>query len=208
MPQPEYPDFESRAMLADEEITGFAERNIWPAARYFWGPDFRDPEKLIENEAVWTPLTSPNGEDTVTLSFYLQDENEPDFEPDDDDYEPELVLMVEMEVLRPDLMDISPKACKGLNIWECLAYRFPVDGDLPRVESYYYFENAKGKKLIQLSKAQEEFMDYLDDSDEFSLDRDSRLDFQDCIDIHNILLALEVDEKIIDLHGHGFTYPE
>jgi len=202
MSQPEFPGFDSRAVLDDNEIEAFAKRDIWPAAIYYWGTDFRNPAMLDENVDTYATYQSPNGEEVVSLSFYLQDES--DTLPDDgkgDSYQPELSVIVEMEALRTDLMDVMPKGCKGLNVWECLRYRFPMDGGMPSADSYYNFENAKGAPIVQLSSVQEDFMDYISESEEFTLDRDSRLDFQDCIDIHNILLQLGVDEAVLDLHG-------
>ncbi len=202
MSKAEFPGFDTRAVLDDSEIEDFVKRDILAAAVYFWGTDFRNPAMLDENADIYAWAQSPNGEDIVALSIYLQDESE--MRQDDDradDYEPELSIIVEMEALRPDLMDILPRGCKGLNVWECLTYRFPVDGSLPTADGYYNFENAKGAQLIHLSSVQEQFMDYISESDEFSLDRDSRLDFQDCLDIHNILLQLGVDESVLDLHG-------
>ncbi len=195
-------NFEDKSLLDDAEVKYFASGNIWPAAIYFWGTDFRNPLELEENEDVYVPFETPDGEGMVVISFYLQNDYEPqdtDEYDDEEDDKAELSVYVSMEVLRNDLIDILPRRSRGLKVWEVLSYRFPVNGGEPSANHYYILEKKNGDEVKNMTDEQEEFIDRIEGLDRFSLDREPWLTTQDCIDIHNMLLALEVPEGIISL---------
>lgn len=194
-----FPEFDA-VELDEDEILDFTRRVIWPAAIYFWGTGFRDPNLYDENDDVYAGHESPNGEEYVSLAFYLEDFADRDPGQTVDDIPRELVINVDMDVLRTDLMDIAPKACRGLKVWECLSYQFPVDGSEPWVDHSYMLESTKGREISDPTGQQKDFLDFLDESERYGLERSGRLNSQDLIDIYNMLLALEVAEEVIDLN--------
>jgi hypothetical protein len=191
-----FPEY-SVAELDEEEISLFKNDVLWPAAIYFWGTGFSDPRLLDENDDIFNGFDSPNNEEHLSLSFYLADDADREHDQTVVDIPPELVARIDMENIRCDLMDILPKACRGIKVWECLSYSFPIDGSEPWAHHYYMLESKKGRDITNPSREQQEFLEHLDGSDLFSLDRDERLNSQDLIDIQNILLTLGVSEEII-----------
>lgn len=186
--------FEHVSDLSDEEVREYAEKNIWVAAVYFWGEDFRNASKISENEDIYTTITSPDGEGTVSLSFFLDEELDDDADPEDD--EAGIVsVTVRLDVFRSDMTEFLPKNMRGYNFWEVTDYAFPADGDVPTVENYYLLRDKKGNE-VGLDPSQQELREKIEETFETEY-RVSSLTSQDCIDIRNILLMLNVPEEFI-----------
>jgi hypothetical protein len=186
--------FEHVADLSDEEITEFVESSIWISAIYFWGEDFRNAAKIVENKDIYTTITAPDGENTLSLSFFLDQELDEDAYPGDD--EGGIVsVTARMEVYRDDMTGILPKKMRGYMFWEVTDYTFPVDEDEPTVEHYYLLRDKRGNEA-ELDSSQEELREKIEE--EFDTEyRTSSPTSQDCIDIQNILLTLNVPEEFI-----------
>lgn len=150
---------------------------------------------------MFAGFDSPNGEEHLSLAFYLEDYADRDPSQTVSDIPVDLVVTADMDTLRKDLMDLLPKTCKGLKVWECLSYKFPADGSEPWVDHVYMLESKKGQDIKDPNGQQREFLEFLNDSERYRVERDGRLNSQDLIDVYNILLTLGVSEEVIDLHA-------
>jgi len=191
--------FESVSDLSDEQVEDFVAENIWVSATYFWGVEFRNPWKIDENEDIYTTITAPDGEGTVSLSFFLDEDDEPGEGIDGEEPLNTVSVNIRMEVYRDDISEILPKNMRGYSFWEVTDYEFPVNGeDRPTVGSYYTVRDKKGNE-VGLDLDQEELREKIEDMFELPY-RNPDLNSQDCVDAHNILLTLGVPQEFISLH--------
>jgi hypothetical protein len=199
------PQVEQPRELRDDELTKFTNANIWPAAIYFWGNSFRNPKDLDENDPVHQMFESPDGRRKVEVSFYIDAEFPlNDAGEVDENVETDLFAGVCLEAYHPDLTSrFQKRTGQDLEIWEVITYDFPLDGTTPIANRYYSFRDEESEEIEsdKVTKRQNKFLRNISRLPQFDPDRSIELDTQDIIDIHNLLLALEVPNGIINMVG-------
>jgi hypothetical protein len=106
-----------------------------------------------------------------------------------------------IETIRPDMNKVFKNSLRGMRIWEVCSYSFYLDGSEPEVDRFYTLrdENDEEIEYDQLPERQKDMLSRISRHSRFNPDRDADINTQDIIDIHNILLALEVPEEMISL---------
>lgn len=186
--------------LSDEEIDDFCEANIWPAAEHFWGDNFCDPELIEVRNELEIQHTSGDGMQSIIIGanmgalFEIDDNGESISGTAED-----ISVDIWFEAYRDDVTEIYQKGREtNLSVWEMIFYEFPIDG-LPGVTREYIFKDEEGEDVERLSKSQKNFLRSINKRPDLKLERRKKLNSQDCVDVHNILLALDVPQGAISL---------
>jgi hypothetical protein len=200
------PQFEPPRELEPGEIDMLLETAIWPAATYFWGESYRDPEALEENEDVAQFFESGDANpadgkpDMVELRFWVEEEfplNK--YGEVDDGSAPDLYVGVALESYHHDLTGLFQNkfGCEE-EIWGVVEYEFAWDGTPPLANHYYvYKRDEEDVESDRLDHRHRDFLKEISGKKLFNPDRNAELNTQDAIDIRNILLALETPAEII-----------
>lgn len=197
-----FPEVEGPRDMSQEEMTHFAETNIWPAAIFFWGNSYKDPAALDDNEPIELTIESPDGDNklVIGLSVYYEQALDDDEGPKEIEAS-DMFVSVSIETLRPDMNHIFKSSLGGLQIWEVSTYDFYLDGSEPEADRFYVVKSEDNEEFEpnRLSPRLRGMLKKISKTQRFNPERDADLNSQDIIDIHNILLALEIPEGIISL---------
>jgi hypothetical protein len=198
--------------LTDKELAMFAKAQVFAAAEHVWGEDFSDPSKLDDNEALSREFKSQNPDEPgkLELGLYIDAEFPQDDDNDgiDDRFPPDLYVGVSIETCRFDLTKILQKKLVNyeLEVWEVTTFEFPVHADNdedggPLANRYYVLRVDDGDDIEpdELTPRQKRFLDNVSANPKYNPDRSIEINTQDAIDISNILLALEIPERVIGL---------
>jgi hypothetical protein len=200
----EYYNLDEVWPLKDNEVSNFINNNIWSAAEYYWGEDFYDPDKAKDRDDIsWQP-NSEEFEGKIEISLHLLDDT--DYLLDDDGSRlseegiPDIKVVLYLEGYRADVTEIFHERYNTeVTVWEVEAYEFAVNGSTPLIYRYYSLRAPDGDEIDRPRKRQRQYLENIARSGTYSLPQRRRLVSQDCIDVHNILLAMEVPAEKISL---------
>lgn len=216
-----FPEFEAPPRdLTNQELDALMEDVIWPAATAFWGSDYRDIDKLEENEAVRKYIRAANTDtqgDTrfqVEASFFLEAQYQVDDNGEIDEASPaDFYAVVSLESLHHGMTRIFRRESgRDEEVWEVNVFEFGWDGTPPLAGRYYVFkspaEEDPDASPEEIEPPQEiepprwshrhhKFLQNASRLHSFNPDRSADLNTQDAIDIRNILLALDTPEEVI-----------
>jgi hypothetical protein len=199
-----FPEIEPPRELDLNDVAKFAEANVWPAATFFWGNSYKDPNERDNNEPISVVIESPDSENIVQLFLSLECGYEQQLDDNEDPGEietGELYVCVSIETIRPDMNKVFKNSLSGLRIWEVCSYSFYLDGSEPEADRFYTLRDEDDEEIEydRLPKRQKDMLSRVSRHQRFNPYRDAEINTQDIVDIHNILLALEVPEEIINL---------
>jgi hypothetical protein len=197
-----FPDLEP-IDLCDDELDEFLKVKVIPAAEHVWGDKYKDPELAPHVDARTAEILSEYGDgNKVELSFgpelevQLGDDGEVD-----ETIDPEIYLRVELKVLRTDLTRYFGRKFPSseLEIWESNVYDFYINGVLHEADRYYALKDSEGEELDydEISPRQRAELKRVSCHPSYSLDRSAEITSQDIIDVHNVLLALDIPEEVM-----------
>jgi hypothetical protein len=197
-----FPDLEP-IDLYDDELAEFVKTNIWPAAGHLWGEDYVDPQIAPHLEPRIVKIDSQDDDGKVELSF--SPELEAQFCADgevDESLPPDLYLRVELCAYRPDLTGFfERKFHNGIEVWESCVYDFYVKGTLHEADRFYMLKDSDGEPMdgSEVTSKQRKELKRIDCHPRYASDRGAEMTTQDIIDVHNVLLALDIPENVISL---------
>lgn len=195
--------------LTIEELRRFAATQVFAAARHIWGEDFDDPAKLEDNEPVSRLIESEvAGDDSrVEVDMYV----DADFALDDDgdkdeSVPPDLYVGVSLSVFRADITKRLQRQQRDFDheVWQVTTFEFPVstEEEWGLANRYYALCEVGDTDEVSpddLTPRQRKFLEKVSNNSQYDPDRSIEINTQDTLDISNILLALEIPERVIGL---------
>jgi len=184
----------------------FARTKVWPAANYLWGDDYKDPDLAPHLSARTAEITSEYGDGgKIELSFGPELEVQLDDNGEVDEGTQEVYLRAELRALNIDLTRYFEKKFHGcgIEIWESSVYDFYSNGVLHEADHYYALKDSDGEELDydEISPRHRIELKRISAHPTYNLGRGAEITSQDIIDVHNVLLALDIPEKVMSEHG-------
>jgi hypothetical protein len=189
--------------LYTEELDIFIKNNIWPAADHFWDERYKESETFDDIESKIQEIQSPNGERKLELSISLESEATIGDDGEvDESVSHDIYVSVGIKAFRQDITrSYRKKFLDNNEVWEVCTYDFYLEGPEHEADRYYVFKDDSGEDMDhnEISHKQRRFLQQVCAIPKYNPERDAKINSQDIIDVHNILLALEVPDGVISL---------